>query len=301
MAERRIAVTIKGGVSLGAYEAGVLTQTLRLIDFNNRQPKATFWYIDALGGASAGSVTAALVAIALLSGKIDNLAEVWINALSLDSLEPAPGQPGSDYTLLDAARLDQLANRYVMFPPAASRHPALRPGNARLDLGFCLSRMDPKTTGVQTLDGNTLTIQEFADTATFLIGIGADNSIDISTTGVATRGYNYLDATLSGQAAIATLVQGAIASGTFPYAFAPRDLRFWDAVRHWYDDYCIDGGLFDNDPVGKTIDLAHQIDWYSDVAAGLRIAATSWSTPSPIRQTSQSRPRIPSCWDALTH
>ena len=305
MAERRVAVTIKGGVSLGAYEAGVLTQTLRLIDFNNRQPGAISWYIDALAGASAGSVTAALVAIALLNGKTDNLATVWVNALSLDGLKPLSNQAGSDYNLLDAARLDQLANRYVVMPPSASRHPALRPGNARLDLRFCVSRLDPKTTGVQTLDGNQLTIEEFADSASFLIRIGADDPISVSTTGVASHGYNNLDPALSGQAAIATFVQAAIASGTFPFAFAPRDLRFWDAVKHWGDDFCIDGGLFDNDPVGNTISLAHQIDWYSDVTAGLndtdrRFLIVHTEPFKPDQPITPSNPDLLGLFDPLT-
>ncbi len=305
MAERRVAVTIKGGVSLGAYEAGVLTQTLRLIDFNNRQPGATFWYIDALAGASAGSVTAALVAIALVNGKIDNLGEVWVNALSLDGLRPISNQFGSDYNLLDAARLDQLADRYVVMPQSASRHPALRPGSARVDLRFCVSRLDPKTTGVQTLDGTQLMVQEYADSATFTIQIGANDSISVSSSGVASRGYSSLDAAVSGQAAIAAFVQAAMASGTFPFAFAPRDLRFWDAVNHWGDDYCIDGGLFDNDPVGNSISLAHQIDWYSDVTAGFndadrRFLIVHTEPFKPAQPMTPSNPDLLGLFDPLT-
>jgi hypothetical protein len=37
MAERRLAIAIKGGVSLGAYEAGVIAETLYLLDYNNRR------------------------------------------------------------------------------------------------------------------------------------------------------------------------------------------------------------------------------------------------------------------------
>jgi predicted acylesterase/phospholipase RssA len=67
--ERRLAISIKGGVSLGAYEAGALFETLRLIQYNNSLPvdESTRWYIDVLSGASAGSITAAIVALALIN------------------------------------------------------------------------------------------------------------------------------------------------------------------------------------------------------------------------------------------
>jgi predicted acylesterase/phospholipase RssA len=84
--ERRLAISIKGGVSLGAYEAGALTETLRLIEFNNAQPGSTKWYIDALTGASAGSITAGLVALSLINSQHNSLEKVWLQALSLQAL-----------------------------------------------------------------------------------------------------------------------------------------------------------------------------------------------------------------------
>ena len=48
--ERRLAICIKGGVSLGAYEAGVLAETLELIANNNSRPNTIPWYIDTLAG-----------------------------------------------------------------------------------------------------------------------------------------------------------------------------------------------------------------------------------------------------------
>ena len=48
------------------------------------------------------------------------------------------------------------------------------------------------------------------------------------------------------------MAQAAIASGSFPLAFAPRDLRRWDGAA-WADHYFQDGGTYDNDPIGQTI------------------------------------------------
>jgi predicted acylesterase/phospholipase RssA len=68
MEERRLAITIKGGVSLGAYEAGVLTEIMHLLEYNNRHvadgnSAGVPWYIDTLAGASAGSITAHMISI----------------------------------------------------------------------------------------------------------------------------------------------------------------------------------------------------------------------------------------------
>jgi predicted acylesterase/phospholipase RssA len=65
--ERRLALTIKGGVSLGTYEAGAISELLSLIKYNNQQPGAIPWYIDCVAGASAGSITAAMLARALIN------------------------------------------------------------------------------------------------------------------------------------------------------------------------------------------------------------------------------------------
>jgi hypothetical protein len=121
-------------VSLGAYEAGALTETLRLLEFNNAQPGCTKWYIDALTGASAGSITAALVALALINSGSNYLKTVWMEAISLAALSPSENShnPSDGYYLLAASKLDELAARYVQFPVSVSRHPALRSGDAEL-------------------------------------------------------------------------------------------------------------------------------------------------------------------------
>src|ERR1035441_9665560 len=86
--ERRLAICIKGGVSLGAYEAGVLAETLELIANNNSRPNTIPWYIDTLAGASAGSMTAVATACTLLNNTSDYLAEMWVYKAKLSTLAP---------------------------------------------------------------------------------------------------------------------------------------------------------------------------------------------------------------------
>lgn len=267
MAERRLAISIKGGVSLGTYEAGVLAETLRLIEYNNNpQNGSTKWYIDAMSGASAGSITATLVAVSLLNGTNGWLEEVWVDALSFDALRPQDNSPNSDYDLLDTSKLDGLAAKYAPYPMTPNRHAALRSGNADLRLRFCLSRANPSITAVPARAGGSISVEEYAETTSFFIRLSETNSLAVCADGFAAPGYGNLDPRVIGTAGWAAFVRSAIASGSFPFAFAPRNLLRWSDAHTWVDTYFIDGGLFDNDPVGEAINLAHDIDWYSPFA-----------------------------------
>ncbi len=66
-------------------------------------------------------------------------------------------------------------------------------------------------------------------------------------------------------AAWRALVRAAIASGSLPIAFGPRCLRRWKN-NGWVDFPFVDGGLYDNDPVGQAINVAHETDWSDEDA-----------------------------------
>jgi len=273
MPERRLAITIKGAISLGAYEAGAIAETLRLIAYNNSQPgAAATWFVDALCGASAGSITAAMVAAALVRGDTDLFYETWVTGVSLATLA-ADDSEMSDYTILDALALDALARQYLTCPSSATPHPALRPAPSSVQLRFTLSRFSPTIVSADTLNQTKLQFNEYQDSADFTVAINTPVppsptiGVSFQTTGVASAGYHNSDPVLNGADAWSALTQTAIASGSFPFAFAPRDLRRWNGA--WIDQYFQDGGTNDNDPIGQTINIAHDIDWSSSPAAQL--------------------------------
>jgi predicted acylesterase/phospholipase RssA len=271
MAERRLAITIKGAVSLGAYEAGAIFETLRLIAYNNAQPGATPWYIDALGGASAGSITAALLAAALVRGDTDVMQRTWVTGVSLDVLAPVDEQM-SDDNILDALSLDGLARANITCPTIATPHGAMRPAPASISLRFTHSHLYPSILSADTLNSSKLFFSDYKDWADFSVGVvqspvdPSKTDVNISCNGVAAAGYHNASPALTGADAWSALVQAAIASGSFPFAFAPRDLRKW-VGGGWMDQYFLDGGIYDNDPVGQTINIAHDIDWAPTPAA----------------------------------
>ncbi len=259
--ERRLGICIKGGVSLGAYEAGVLAKTLELIANNNSQSNAIPWYVDALAGASAGSMTAVATACSLLNSGPNYLWNMWVTQADITALAPQSMTGVDDgykngHNLLNANALDVLAGPFNS-PPALKPHGALRPGAALLRMIFSLSNIDGVPQPFDTLNPTPLAFRQYADSARYDLSLD-QNQLSVS----APDSYAYLwNQSNSKSAAWQAMVQAAIGSGSFPLAFAPRALWRSDAAGNQSARYYSDGGFFDNDPVGKLIDLVHEIDW----------------------------------------
>lgn len=236
--ERRLAICIKGGVSLGAYEAGVLAETLELIANNNSRPKTIPWYIDAMAGASAGSMTALSTACALLNNNSNYLPEMWVynarlSTLAPDSMSGADSGYQNGYNILAASSLDVLAMGFDSPPMTITkRHLALRPGAGIIRLIFALSNINGAPNSVDTLNDSPLVFREYADAARFDITI--DQSGQLYVSGSDTRAASSVQANSDSSTAWHAMVQSAIASGSFPLAFAPRGLWRWHPERNQY-------------------------------------------------------------------
>lgn len=255
---RRLAVTIKGGVSLGAYEAGVITEVLNIIEYN-KQHGGTPWYIDAIAGASAGSITAALLArIVAGNGKVEELHEAWVDKISLDVLAK---DAKSDKTILDSNAVSTLANEY--FPQLTKpldSHAAFN--GESVSLAFTVSGLALDPEALIALNNRLFTWHEYSVVGRFKIGVLSSGDPTYSASPVAAYGHNANDqGAVTGNDAYAAMKQAAVTSGAFPLAFAPRGLaRFEDGLL-WHNRWFVDGGVYDNDPVGEMINLAHDVDW----------------------------------------
>src|SRR5580698_9037844 len=94
---KKLAITIAGAVSLGSYEAGVLFEVLDAIHQHNSSPATTSdeqIQIDVLTGASAGGMTAIIMAQKLLynanefAGPYNNpLYNTWVKRITLEGLQ----------------------------------------------------------------------------------------------------------------------------------------------------------------------------------------------------------------------
>ncbi len=240
----RLALILSGAASLGSFEAGVLTELLWTLEHESRHADpARRWTLDIITGASAGAMTAALVARAVMADhrSARALHSAWVEEIDIRELLREP--PAT--ALLSKEPIRAIAGRHLS-PPAVDARPA---GHApeRLRLRFTLANMN----GVDwryplARPGD----QAFV--ATFFAN-GVRFNVDLA---------NVRDPALWERIRTA-----AIASGNFPLAFVPemlaRDERdFRDHALASFPGtftYC-DGGLFDNEPVGDAIDLALEQD-----------------------------------------
>src|SRR5712664_2473185 len=289
----RLALTISGGVSLGNYEAGLTWAVIRYL-----RSEASHMELAALTGASAGAANAFLAAAMWCEDQAvdDNpdtnlFHDLWA-PVGLEALVPdGPSAFSASDALLSSAPLEESFQRLrARLFERSGVH--FRPG-CSVPVGFTVTRDRPKERQVAGLRVGTQRFvvswrfevdeaghprlvsaslssdRELAD-AQLLLGESADGS-----------GIGDLQAS-----------EALMASGAFPFAFRPRELcdcaescpqenvvsdgicEGPDFGRHITGLSCnsflppgsrqlcrrnyIDGGIFDNAPVGLAVELAEE-------------------------------------------
>lgn len=272
----RLALVLGGGVSLGTYTAGAVTELLLALERASGEPPA----IGAIAGSSAGSLTAALAAraVAINPGVVPWLEKVWVQAADARVLlEPQRTERAG---LLDGSVLEELSRALVTAEPASDDRPARAMGQA-LRVGIALSNLD----GVRyALRYGFLN----APRRTYGTRIYRDwLELEI------TRGVGAMDPVWE------RLRKAAVASASFPFAFPPVQISRsrseypgaelpgasdGDAVPMWYTD----GGLFENEPLGLAKRLVERFpdhrsgDWrYILVDPYLQSGSTTSLEPTP--------------------
>jgi len=83
----RVSLTLSGGASLGAYQAGATAALLVALE-HVRDEHGVDVHVDAIGGASAGAIVGMMAAYSLLEGVsgCDVLHEAWVERVSIDTL-----------------------------------------------------------------------------------------------------------------------------------------------------------------------------------------------------------------------
>jgi predicted acylesterase/phospholipase RssA len=119
---KRLAVTIAGAVSLGSYEAGVLYELMEAIRTHNTEATENQKiYVDVITGASAGGMTAAMVAQRLmydgkaLEGEFTNaLYEAWVKNISLMRLVKMRWKEKKWHSLLSSDLVQSIGHRMLI-------------------------------------------------------------------------------------------------------------------------------------------------------------------------------------------
>ena len=261
---KRLAITIAGAVSLGNYEAGVLYEILTAIAAHNTNENTSDdqkIYIDVITGASAGGMSATILAQKLLfestalSGETSNaLHDPWINDISLKAMldlteDDDPTHSIFSSQLIDAISKKYLTSRYENDPPSERiAHPSINKEKP-LKFGLSLSNLNGIDYGLPTRTGDEFTYTRYQDE--YRRDFAYSQASDVF--GVWNDARN-----------------AALATGAFPFAFAVKALQrelaeFTNPVPSGFPklDFRFsytDGGVFQNEPLGMAKDFVDAID-----------------------------------------
>lgn len=262
----KVAIAISGAVSLGSYESGTVYEIIHALKLHNEANPDNRIEIDVLSGASAGGMTAAMIAQKLLydgaalEDPINNsLYDVWVNRVDIiDLLNPDLGDD-PDKSLLSSNRIRDNAKhvfltRYNQLDPEIKPHAAV---GDTIQLGLALSNLNGVDYELPTFSSaeNGMGQGEFIQT----------RNQDRYTTEVSDR-CDYADYWIE-------VMTAGRACGAFPLAFRPLTVqRHWDTVdykglgaKDWDSFFngqysYADGGIFNNYPLGLARDLSLRID-----------------------------------------
>jgi len=266
---QKLAIAISGAVSLGSYEAGVMFEVIKAIGEHNEKAsnEDEKIIIDVITGASAGGMTAAILAQKLLyegdkliDAHDNDLYNPWVRDIDIDKLLETGPNDRPDTSILSSDAISNLAQKYFLDryekenPRDRIPHPA---SASTIKIGLSMSNLNGIDYWIPAFNDSDLlspkaqfAYRRHQDTKTKVVGQEDDN------------------AEVWGEIAIA-----ARACGAFPYAFRALDVSRNHAIEEidypgeiagWNPNpksfTYSDGGIFNNYPLGMAVKLAKTID-----------------------------------------
>lgn len=268
----RIALVLGGGASLGSYVGGALTEILAALEKNSRQERVV---IDVVTGASSGALNAALAARTLRVNRnlLPWIERAWVEAADASVLLNSARQDRSGW--LDVSVLEELTRALVNAGPASDdeRSPAAgEPLRVGITLANLYGVVYEHEYGFLNAPERSYSARHHADHVSFELA----------------------EKSRAGDPMWARLAEAAVASASFPFAFPPRRLtreredypgaRLTSGTGGTVDMWYLDGGLFDNAPLG----LARRLAARNDTQPG---ADRRYVFIDPSLQTSARLPR----------
>ncbi len=251
--QTKISLVMTGAVSLGSFEAGVLTEVLYAIDYFCKKAKEEGakeppFVLDVVTGASAGAMTAGLVSHIVMNdyeNKRSYLYKAWVEMVTIDALLENP----PTNSLLSQAPIENIAKTCISAPFTTTGKAVFAP--EKLSMALTVSNLNGYDRTIAPVVGPAFTSTFFDDRKVFHLDAdpNSPSSVTKESTWAVVRSF-------------------AIASGAFPFAFAPMRL---ERNKNEYDDpdlitqfgtwnTYIDGGAFNNQPIGEAVALSREID-----------------------------------------
>lgn len=251
--ETRIALTFFGGVSLAVYETGAAVEFFRLVTdrdgvYRKLRDKIGPVVVDVISGTSAGALSAAFLANALInrSRSLDPLMKLWLEKADLDTL--FYGETETEATsLLNGKQFLDLINEALT--QMVGSEVASEPYQQYLDLFITATNLEGDVRKFK-LEKNSVEARTHQRVFHFRYR-GDECDIDEE------KQNDFEPQRLH------LLAQAARASASFPLAFDPvliKKSEFGALSPELMDDcHYIDGGILDNKPIKLAIEaIAHR-------------------------------------------
>ncbi|MGE0726403.1 MAG: patatin-like phospholipase family protein [Acidimicrobiia bacterium] len=226
----RLSLTLPGSASLGAYQAGAVSALA--VTVNALRQRGRPVRLDAIGGASAGSIVALLFTHCLLTGRDAPamLGRAWIDEVDIGLLRSGGGH--------SPLAFDDLRERMVHFLADEDRHPRRvhPPLDAPVTLQVSLTDLLGRSRAVEIGTGPT-ELLSYADWLEFELRPDHDAAA-LTDGGASTEG------------AAPSVLDAVLASASHPGAFPP--------VLVDGDRWCTDGGLVESRPVQRVVAAAQR-------------------------------------------
>lgn len=274
--KRNYSLTISGGISLGVYEAGLNWVILELLRKRSLEASAEY-NLRAVTGASAGAINTLIAALRYCeldssrSGVENNFfAEAWRD---IDVSRMLP-KDVKQYDKLQGYH-DGIISRTV-FSGIISQLEAKAKSNqfrngCHLNLGLTVTRSIPEVTSIGSGDAKqSLKIQRFVIPIRLQVKehqVVFSNDLDYARRN-GELGYLFLRQDAQGRVDFKNVIRAALASSAFPLAFGRVRLQYCRPKQQQNgSDDCpagyepreydfVDGGVFDNIPLGLAVELA---------------------------------------------
>jgi hypothetical protein len=274
--ELRLGLTISGAIALGAFEGGALAALLAGTQAVNEVRRDAL-RIDAIAGASAGSITGLLTARVLLAGldPIETMYQSWVVTPQLEKITDALDSPLSvEGTRKDAETLLR-----------GEEHPACaqsKPISLSMALG-CLRGLEYK---IGRISGKPITAGTYLDRAEFEFKSGEGPERFLG---------DPLDAALASGAHAAAFPPIVLDRSGARQDYVDHGIQNFPPSKHlWYTD----GGTIDNEPLGSGLDLAQGRDDAEPLgdAARLHLLITPDPKLAGTEDDQWSKPSIRPLW-----
>lgn len=277
-----LGLSISGAISVGAYQAGVNWGLLEVYRHAAWEPKfhdefrIPRYRLRTVTGASAGNINTLLWALEACTDRRSAAGtryvspspeaslfwQVWTE-IGLHSLLNTKGE---DLALLDRRGVMDVATRTI---EERMKDPALYPG-CSVPAGITLTRIQPDTLRYQKLDIPT---QRYVTVFGVVVGPQSDQDrlhfrhLPHNFAKDNQFGKLALLPLAGGEIEPKTLLQAVQASASFPVAFAPVPLSLLtpETMEPGREGLFMDGGVFDNNPLGLARDLYHVTNGRGDL------------------------------------